>query len=511
MTAHRSIRPVIAALLLSAAAARADTFHVTAAGADAQARDGRGAETAWASLAYACERVPAGDHTIQLGPGRFVAQRTARPKSGVTIAGTQRDGENATTLIAASDWPLCKDPRKGDISGEFLIAVHKKRGKAENVTVRHLTLASDPAHRITGAVLVRGARHGSLHHLHVRDFRWSGIRLEHSSDLDVHHSRLHNAATDKFGWHGGAIRTRWIKHSAIHHNRISSDEHGGGGYGYKAGGHEGVRIHHNHFDIHRGFAIESAHENEYGVEVDHNFANRCISIPKGGQGADPNERGYPYSFWIHHNVLTDSYTIEGPRNHLLFERNYVPIAKPNGRVYTHHGGKNHGPIWIRHNVITGVDRAFVWMNQGLAENIRVYNNTVFCAVAGKRAGILIDSYRADRLNNWVVKNNVFVAPDAAPRKLIQTERGVPDKVIVQGNLCINCTAVPEGNFTDADPGLRRKGETPWPFFAPAGPESFVVDKGLRVGLPYRGSAPDLGAYEHGIPRPFPAVGPAEGE
>ena len=58
-------------------------------------------------------------------------------------------------------------------------------------------------------------------------------------------------------------------------------------------------------------------------------------------------------------------------------------------------------------------------------------------------------------------------------------------MIVEAAVCINCTAVPEGNSTDRDPGLRYRGDKPWPFFATAGTESFVVDKGVAVCLPYR--------------------------
>ena len=55
------------------------------------------------------------------------------------------------------------------------------------------------------------------------------------------------------------------------------------------------------------------------------------------------------------------------------------------------------------------------------------------------------------------------------------------------------------NFTDADPGFALVGARPDAYFRPAGPRSFVVDRG-RV-LPYAadrafsGVAPDLGAME----------------
>ena len=77
--------PLACALL--AAPASATTYFVAADGADATTRDGLTAATAWASLAYACDRVPAGEHVIRLGAGVFLAEATATVKSGITIEG----------------------------------------------------------------------------------------------------------------------------------------------------------------------------------------------------------------------------------------------------------------------------------------------------------------------------------------------------------------------------------------------------------------------------------------
>ena len=112
-------------LALAANAVHADTFHVAPAGQDADSRDGKSAEAAWRSLAYACERVPAGDHTIQLASGTFIATRTAKPRNGVTIAGQGRDGDKATRIVAANDWKTAPATTLPKPATEFLIAVVK--------------------------------------------------------------------------------------------------------------------------------------------------------------------------------------------------------------------------------------------------------------------------------------------------------------------------------------------------------------------------------------------------
>lgn len=490
----------LALVLASSALANGDQFLVATAGVDDPLRDGKTADTAWKSLAFACDQVPAGRHTISIGAGEFVATRTAWPKAGIAIAGQGTVGEEATRIVAAADWKISPKPCNEELYDEYLIAIKH----ADGVTVSGLALCSTPEHRITGAIYCRGSKQIALYDLDVREFRWCGLRLEHSENADLHHCHIENASTDKCGYHGGLIASRWIKNSAIHHCRVISTVTGGG-YGYKASGHEKVRLHHNHFELASEFAIESAHENEFGLEIDNNFCNRCISVPKGGQGADPNERGCKYSVHIHHNVLTDSYTVEGPRNHLRLDHNHIAIEKPGGRVYTHHGGINHGPVQIDHNIIENVDRSFVWMNEGLAENIFVYNNTVFCADAGERASRIFDSYEARRLNNWVVKNNIFLAPKSQPRQLLQTARGVGEKITVAGNVCINVTGVPEGNHVDINAGLKLDGAKPWPHFLPGDAKSFVVDRGEDVGLPFSSKSPDIGAFEYG--ESMPVIGP----
>lgn len=496
LVSRRAVLLSIAACFPILAKTKAKTYYVSTNGVDTSARDGQSWNSAWKTLAYACEQVPAGAYTIQLGRGKFIATNSAYPQSGITIVG-MGGGANKTQIVASTDW-LVKAPCEQNNSDQYLIVLNQ----AHNVTIDNVVLASSPQ-PITGAIYASRSNNLKIHDVVVKDFRWAGMYFELLSGLEVYNCNIENASTEKCRFHNGMIRTKWIKHSQLHHNRLVSTI--GGGYGYKGGGHENVRIHHNHFEIQGAFAIESAHENEFGVEIDHNYINRCISIPKGGQTADPNPRGYQYSFWIHDNLLTDSYTVEGPRNHLRLSHNYIRIEKPNGRVYTHHGGINHGPVWIEHNVIENVDRALIWMNCGLAENIYVYHNTVYCADAGERTGAVLGAPRSDRLNNWVVHNNIIIAPTIQPRQLFPQKNDVGKKIIATHNVCTNITGIPENNYINVEPGLRLKGDRPWPFYAPAAQDSFVVERGVDVGLPFQGNKPDIGAYEFGEQRRFSQI------
>ncbi len=482
-----------------------ETFHVSTTGGDEPTRNGKSDQQAWASLAFACEQVPEGSHRIELAAGTFTATRTARPHSGVTIQGA---GSDKTKLIAASDWKLRPEIGPEDDEGqnqeEYLIAIRP----GEKITVRALELCSPTDHRITGGLFCRDGQQIVLEDLLVKDFRWNGLRVEFSQQVTIRRCVIQDCSSIKRqGSEGGHLRTRWIADSRIHNNRIESSD--GSGYGYKAGGHERVRIDHNFIDT-GYFAIESAHESEIGVEIDHNYLTRCISIPKPGQGEDPNKKGSPYSFWIHDNLLTDSYTIEGPRNHLRVSHNYIRIERPEGRVYTQHGGICNGPVSIDHNIIEGVDRGVVWMNEGLAEQMHVVHNTIFCDDVGDRSEVLFWSYSEERLNHWEIRNNVIVAAPSRPRTLSATERGVAAKMSVNGNVLVNLVDPLAGNTTSTKPdarslGLHAAGNKPWAFYQPVAKGS-LVDAGVPVDkpfwgedFPFAGKAADVGAVESGMP------------
>jgi len=144
-----------------------------------------------------------------------------------------------------------------------------------------------------------------------------------------------------------------------------------------------------------------------------------------------------------------------------------------------------------------LDSALIWMNNGLAENISVYHNSIFCADAGPRTGSLLGVGKAERLNGWVFKNNLVVAAWSQPRSLAPDNPDILSKLDIVGNLLVNLTQVPDGNFVDEDPGVTRNGEKPGPFWYPVDTEAFVVDRGVELGEAFEGKAPDIGAFEFG--------------
>ena len=463
------IRPVPLAvpllLLAGLTPAVGGDYFVSPDGSDEA--DGSSKQTAWRTVEHACDAVPAGEHRIRLAPGDYPLARTAVLKGGVSLVGTIKqwdknrpDAARFSVLLPGPDWPRADEP--GDNApGQYLLRAAKH---ADGVTVRDVRLRGtaepDPKPGARGgdgrAAVVTGGFHADqaggliLENLDVRTFRLCGLRLLYCSDLRVSGCRLHNTGLEKAGsrW-GGQIWTAWPKDALFEECRLTCDAMGA--YGFKGGGSDGCRITRCVTSGHY-FSVEHPHENEFGLEIDHCRLGGCISVPKGGPQGDPAKRGHARSVYIHHNLLSDSYTVEGPRNYLEIAYNHIDIERPNGRCYTQHGGDSPGPVSIHHNIVTNVDRSAVWMNRGYAAGIDFHNNTVFAADAGGRSGYLLDSYADDRLDDWDVKNNVFVAAWPRPRALLPDRNGVPAKIAATRNLLLNVTvpASAAGNFTAAD-------------------------------------------------------------
>lgn len=246
------------------------------------------------------------------------------------------------------------------------------------------------------------------------------------------------------------------------------------------------------------FAVESPHENERGFEIDHNLLHGAVSVPKGGQGADPTKEGFDYAVEIHHNIMTDSYAVEGPRNHLRVHHNYIRIGKPNGRVYAQFGGENNGPVRFDHNIIENVDRSLLWIRTGRAANVTFEANTVFAADVVDRSGILFSAWEGEDIYDWVIRDNVIVAAWSRPRQLLRMERGVMGKMSVTGNLLVNVTHAPKGNLIDVWPNFARGDqERPWGYYTPIDKSGPTVDAGQRPAETFIGDGPDIGAVEFG--------------
>ena len=498
---------LIIASVATALSVPAATYYVSTTGQDVSSRDGLSPGAAWKSIAYAFQQVPAGNHTIQLGAGTFVLSQAAPLKSGWTLNGQGHTGSNTTTLVNASTFgpngaicfPLSQEKQDYPLENYLLGG-----NGLENVTISNLVLTSRADQPLDGAIMMKYARNLELFNLSVREFRWNGIYLREGKQVRIHHSSFEDASYTRLcnTW-GGAVRTRYMNDFELDHCAFRTTK--GGAYGYKASGHENARIHDNIFHNNtslgpndsRPFDLESAHEFEWGLEIYNNTFNGMVSVPRAGGQAHPSDRGdYTYTVRIHDNVFYGSGGVEGPRNYLEIDHNYFANKWGNsGRVYEIHGGQNAGPTTIHHNVAE-CSMGFVFKKNELNENISIFNNTVYLVNSTRHNFPTSFLEVSGPVSNWQVKNNVIFTQDS-PNSGISFSRGpLPSTgMSLSHNVAWNVPGTPAG-VTSTDPGLALGGQKPAAYYAPSGAGSYVVDRGTNVGFPYRGSAPDLGAYEY---------------
>ncbi len=489
------------------------TYYVSTTGLNDAGRDGLSTATAWKSLAYACDRVPESTATIQLGAGTFSETETAYLKSGFTIRGAGKGltiVTNAPTFVAQTG----RKDYQAYRAQNYLIYVPAKR---VDIIIEDMSFRSPEANRLHGAINLWDSDRIRFERLSFNTFSWNALRMNRSDDIDILHCDFHNASLERHESNSdpaststessGAVRALYHKRVEMAFCTITSDK--SDGYGYKGGGHEDFKFHDNVIAITGYFGIEIPHENEAGVEIYDNSINRCISVPKHNGGSNPASKGFNYAIWIHDNELSDSYTVEGPRNYLRITDNHVEITKGNGRFYTQHGGTGSGPVLIAHNTISVAPtatlakpfRGFMFV-RGTARNVEVYNNTVYF----HNGGWAIDKGDAT-ISGWQVRNNVFVDPtggaDATVNMVTGASSVTTSEIIFSNNLVEDLGNVPtQGATLQTDPGLTESGARPAPYFVPSAATSVVVNAGVDVGRPFEGSAPDIGAHEWiGAPPP----------
>ena len=509
-------------LLLAATLTQAQqTYYVSTTGQDDAGRDGLSLATAWKSIAYAFQQVPAGNNTIQLGAGTFVLSQAASLKDGWTLNGQGHTGSNTTTIINASTFspegaiclPLSQE------RDDFPLENYLIGGNGlENVTISNLVLTSRLDQPLDGAIMMKYARNLELFNLTVREFPWNGIYLREGKQVRIHHSFFEDASYERLcnTW-GGALRTRYMNDFTLDHCEFKTTK--GGAYGYKGSGHEDAKVHDNLFhgkttlgadETYRPFDFESAHEFEWGLEIYNNTFNGMVSVPKSNeQGLQSNggaKLTYPYSIRIHDNTFYGSGGVEGPRSHLEIDHNYFAQKwNNNGRVYEIHGASTDkvGPTSIHHNVAE-CSMGFIFKKNQNSPDMSIYNNTVYLVNTTRNNFPTSFLEVSGAVSNWQVKNNLVITLDQPNNGTAFSRGSLPTSGFTMShNLAWNVPGTPAG-VEKTDPRLALTGEKPTAYYLAKDQNSAVVDAGTDVGSSFQGSAPDIGAYEWNNTTPPPA-------
>ena len=318
---------------------------------------------------------------IEIAAGTFELAAPLELKARMTLKGA---GMDKTIITNAAGWkPSTKtlpDPEmktQGMDTNAYLIRL---KDKAAGVAISDMTLHGPQVH---GAIFGWENKGLHLHHLRIKETRWSGVRTFSMKGAKIHDCEFIDAGGRwergepgiKGGITGGAIFAIWMADCEIFDNRFTRTRKGAAEefYGIKVRQGKQCRIHHN--TIETNFSIEFPFENDEDVEIDHNVCHGTISIPKHAGGPVPKSGR---TFHIHHNWMRDSYSIEFVRNGVEIDHNLFDfdVAKDHGNLISGFGNAAaKGPASFHNNLVNNPGRGVIWINE-VFDNLEVRNNHV---------------------------------------------------------------------------------------------------------------------------------------
>jgi nitrous oxidase accessory protein len=320
---------------------------------------------------------------------------------------------------------------------------------AKNVSFMDMTLRGSTLH---GAIF-SGRNEGLvISNLEFNDFLWSAVRLFEVTDASIHDNVFIDAGGQANGGNGitgGSIFATYLKNSEIYNNSITkSGQREGNVYGIKGRGARNIRIYNN--TINTNFAIELPFENDSFVEIDHNYLNGVISVPKFGGGKVPEDG---FTFHIHHNYFTESYSLEWARNGAEVNHNVFVFEtdQDTGNLLSNFGSKAaKGPTKLYNNLIVNPGRGIAW-HKGIYNNFSFYNNEVIAnqTETPRTAGLFGFNRKTDFSTIEIRDNLIRVNGISRPLMRNQESYGA----VIENNELINIADVDD--FKNPDTGAPR--------------------------------------------------------
>jgi hypothetical protein len=536
--------------------AQADSFYVSTSGND---QTGTGSQSnPWRSIAKACNTVPAGAHTINIGEGTFSESEVMKPKEGVSIKGAGVDATiirfanmsyNFGAITLRSD-NVVKNSKGTPVTFSFNweginYTYDKKTSVAGNQEISNLTIDGVNKAGYEG-IRVVNRNNVKIHDIKIQYFKSGGIVFETQGHATMKNLEVYNFKIKESGYEGtdqslGNITVRGDYNGLNIHDGTIEHLNQGSGYGMKFlrcwedYGRRGdyarnVKIKNL---IQKGkpnaewagglasnIAIEFWNIASDGVELANSTLSNGISMEFNAPLRDFN-----YSFWVHHNSIKVPYAGIGETacSNIIFEYNYIDYRE-NTNAWCIFGEFNSGNntltpgvpirnIRVNNNIFDmGTRQPSIFVFTSKFENIQFYNNTIN-ATGGRITMFEARRSFANGSNSCKVKNNIFDFEHAGSFQLFINggegfDGGAPANSEFKNNIfrtaptSISSTFAQSSNIVGTAQ-LARSGSRSTNFFKPT-TNSNVINAGVNVGLPFAGPTPDLGALETGsvvVPTP----------
>ena len=324
--------------------------------------------------------------TITLAAGVYELAAPLRLKSGMSLIGAgvgQTVVQNAATFaFLPAQW--YGDDTNFEFSFPDRYLVNLGRDQAD-LTLRGMTLTGPGVH---GAVYFVACANVTLTELEFRDFQWSAVRGYVGTNFTITNNRFTDAGGQSvnpdgsFGSTGGSVFLTYLSNSLIENNRFGrSGTRLDNVYGIKGREFRSNRVAYN--TIRCGFAIELPFENDFYVDIENNYLDGAVSIPRYAGGVLPPTGNDPYTFRFRNNYFTESYSIEGPHNGLIVESNVFdfPANDDGGNLVSSFDPYSQtplapGPITFRNNIVINPGRGIFWSDV-VCNNLTFANNHIF--------------------------------------------------------------------------------------------------------------------------------------
>lgn len=366
-----------------------------------------------AAALVAAVRNGAEGSTIEIAAGTYELEAPLEPKQGMTLKG---GGMDKTIITNAPGWKpstqTLPDPEMKTAGMDTNAYLVRLKDKAADITISDLTLRGPQLH---GAIFGWDNSNAHLHHLRIKETLWTGIRTFLLKGAKIHDCEFIDAGGRwergqpgvKGGITGGAIFPIWMADCEISHNRFIRTRKGPAEEFYGIKGRQGKRCHIHHNTIEVNFSIEFPFENDEDVEIDHNVLLGTISIPKHAGGPVPKSGR---TFFIHHNWMRDSYSIEFVRNGVEISHNLFDFdpQKDGGNLISGFGqAAAPGPASFHDNLVNNPGRGVIWINE-VFNNLEIRNNHIIARTTAtpRKEGLFGFNPKCD-FGTITIKDNVI--------------------------------------------------------------------------------------------------------
>ena len=479
---------------------QAQTFYISTSGNNTTGDGSR--DNPWNSLSYACSRVKTPGDIIYINAGTYTDNNTCNLAVGVSVQGA---GKNLVTINSyIGNWYI-KAVSDSFIEGNQSISGFTLNGgnspddrklksaiyvsKRHNVSIHDMRFQNILNNGHTGAIYFYGSVSSWDLDNKVPPNQW----LKGCSFYNNEVYNCSNRPSNNPDGNNGAIRLTGVENIKIYNNVFNESQTAGQCIKGVVGWLKGAKIYNNTFrvadnSIERRWNLGIELWNVCGdTEINNNkFYNGWCSFVSG-QKLDGT-----YSLYFHDNEIYNAHLNEFSVNDCLIEKNYFEGYQSDD--FWAGGGIDLWQTWAsskstiknwtaRNNVFYNSKHAAIYITDKKKgnvtfENINIYNN-VIDGVQGN--GVQILGVSGSNYNNFNIKNNII---------LNYRNKSISKNIVIRNYNVSH-------NFLDANnPQLNYSGNRPVPYYRASRPTSNIVDAGTDVGIPYAGSAPDIGAYEY---------------